>query len=45
MLVPRLSVDEDIIEESHAEGLCYDVNALLAEQTEIALRLQHEPAH
>jgi hypothetical protein len=24
-------VDWDIVEESHAEGLCYDVNALLAE--------------
>lgn len=31
-------VDEGIIEESHAEGLGYDVNTLLAERIEIALR-------
>jgi hypothetical protein len=36
------NVDEDIYRESHAEGLCFDVCALLAEQIEIALSAHDE---
>ena len=37
-------VDWSVVEQSHKDGLCFDVNCLLAEEIEVALRRQ-EFAH